>query len=410
MSQKYSPEFKAKALQLIEERVRAEQCSGWAACTVVGEALGGVSPHTLRGWWKQSRIDRGEAPGVSTGESGEMRRLRRGNLELRRANENLRKASAFFVAELDRPHDEMIRFIDEHRDRFGVEAICRVLSATECGFITSRGYRAAKTRAPSARALRDEILVAELRRVHAENYSVYGVRKMHHAMRRAGWDLGRDQVARLMRAAGLQGIRRGRKPVTTRPAEAPDARADLVERQFTAQRPHQPWVADITYVRILTGFCHVAFITDVCTRRIVGWAVAASLHTAGLPLLALEHALVVTGAGRGRQGLVHHSGRGAQYVSSAYSDALITAGVKASVGTVGDSYDNALAETVNGLYKAELICSKRLWESVEAVEPATMGWVHWWNTTRLHEALGHHTPAEVEVAYTHDQDATPVTP
>lgn len=304
----------------------------------------------------------------------------------------------------------MIRFIDEHRDRFGVEAVCRVLSATECGFITSRGYRAARTRAPSARALRDEILVAELRRVHVENYSVYGVRKMHHAMRRAGWDLGRDQVARLMRAAGLQGIRRGRKPVTTRPAEAPDARADLVERQFTAQRPHQPWVADITYVRILTGSCYVAFITDVCTRRIVGWAVAASLHTAGLPLLALEHALVVTGAGRGRQGLVHYSDRGAQYVSSAYSDALITAGVKASVGTVGDSYDNALAETVNGLHKAELICSKRLWESVEAVEPATMGWVHWWNTARLHEAHGHHTPAEVEVAYTHDQDVTPVAP
>ena len=121
----------------------------------------------------------------------------------------------------------MIRFIDEHRDRFGVEAICRVLSATECGFITSRGYRAARTRASSARALRDEILVAKLRRVHAENYSVHGVRKMHHAVRRAGWDLGRDQVARLMRAAGLQGIRRGRKPVTTRPAEAPDARAGL---------------------------------------------------------------------------------------------------------------------------------------------------------------------------------------
>ena len=206
----------------------------------------------------------------------------------------------------------MIRFIDEHRDQFGVEAICRVLSATECGFITSRGYRAAKTRPASARALRDVLLLEELKRIHAENYSVYGVRKMHHAMRRAGWEIGRDQVARLMREAGLEGVRRGRKPVTTKPARELDSRPDLVERKFIAERPNQLWVADITYVRILTGFCYVAFITDVCSRKIVGWAVSASLHTAGLPLLALEHALLSTGASRGRQGLIHHSDRGAQ--------------------------------------------------------------------------------------------------
>lgn len=206
----------------------------------------------------------------------------------------------------------MIAFIDEHRDRFGVEAICRVLSATDCGFITSRGYRAAKRRPASARALRDELLLEELTRIHAENYSVYGVRKMHHAMHRAGWEIGRDQVARLMKLAGLQGVRRGRKPVTTRPARQPDHRPDLVERRFEAELPHQLWVADITYVRTLAGFCYVAFITDVFTRRIVGWAVSTSLHTAGLPLLALEHALLSTGTSRGRQGLVHHSDRGAQ--------------------------------------------------------------------------------------------------
>ncbi|MCG7421439.1 IS3 family transposase [Micrococcus sp. ACRRV] len=270
----------------------------------------------------------------------------------------------------------MIRFIDEHRDQFGVEAICRTLGATECGFITSRAYRAAKTWPTSARALRDELLIEELERIHAENYSVYGVRKMHHALARAGWEIGRDQVARLMRAAVLQGVRRGRKPITTRPAGEPDARPDLVERRFAAERPHRLWVADITYVRTITGFCYVAFITDVFTRRIVGWAVSASLHTQGLPLLALEHALLSTGASRGRQGLIHHSDRGAQYVSLAYSDALITTGVSASVGTVGDSYDNALAETVNGLYKAELIHSKRLWDSTEAVELATLKSVH----------------------------------
>ena len=206
----------------------------------------------------------------------------------------------------------MIAFIDEHRDQFGVEAICRTLRATECGFITSRGYRAAKTRPASARALRDVLLLEELRRIHMENYSVYGVRKMHHAMARAGWEIGRDQVARLMRTAGLQGIRRGRKPITTRPAGETDARPDLVERCFTAERPNQLWVADITYVRILGGFCYVAFITDVYSRRIVGWAVSGSLHTVGLPLLALERALLSTGASRGRQGLVHHSDRGSQ--------------------------------------------------------------------------------------------------
>ena len=168
----------------------------------------------------------------------------------------------------------MIRFVDEHRDQFGVEAICRTLGATECGFMTSRGYRAAKTRPASARALRDDLLLEEIRRVHAENYSVYGVRKMHQAMVRAGWDIGRDQTARLMKRAGLEGVRRGRKPITTRPAEQQDARPDLVERRFAAQRPNQLWVADMTYVRIPTGFCYVAFITDVHSRKIVGWAVS----------------------------------------------------------------------------------------------------------------------------------------
>ena len=302
----------------------------------------------------------------------------------------------------------MIAFIDANRDQFGVEAICRTLGATECGFITSRGYRAAKTRPASARALRDVLLLEEIERIHEENYSVYGVRKMHHAMVRAGWDVGRDQVARLMKLAGVEGVRRGRTPVTTKPAGEPDARPDLVERKFIAELPNQLWVADITYVRTVAGFCYVAFITDVYSRRIVGWAVSATLHTAGLPLLALEHALLSTGASRDRQGLIHHSDRGSQYVSLAYSDALITAGVTASVGTVGDSYDNALAETVNGLYKAELIHAKRVWESVGAVELATMGWVHWWNTARLHEALDYRTPAEVEAAYTHDQDSAPV--
>lgn len=303
----------------------------------------------------------------------------------------------------------MIAFVDMHREKFGVEAICRILSATECGFITSRGYRAAKNRPASARSVRDEMLAEEVQRIHQANYSVYGVRKMWHAMRHAGWNVGRDQVARLMKIAGLQGVRRGRKPVTTCSADGDDQRPDLVERRFVADRPQQLWVADITYVRMLSGFCYVAFVTDVFSRRIVGWAVAPTLHTESLPLLALEHALQSTGVSRNESGLIHHSDRGSQYVSLAYSDALLAAGVTASVGTVGDSYDNALAETVNGLYKAELIYSKRIWESVSEVELATMGWVHWWNTSRLHEALGYRTPANIEATYTHTTTTAPAT-
>ncbi|MFJ4163760.1 IS3 family transposase [Micrococcus luteus] len=396
MPKKYTPELRERAVRMVLERQAAEGGPRSHSIRAVAPQLD-VSEETLRMWCQRHGHEVAQAPASET-PAEEIRRLKRELAEARRANEILKAASGFFRSGARPPHDEMIRFIDEHRDQFGVEAICRTLRATECGFITSRGYRAAKTRPASARALRDVLLLEEVKRIHAENYSVYGIRKMHHAMVRAGWQVGRDQVARLMREAGLQGVRRGHKPITTRPAGVPDARPDLVERRFAADRPHQLWVADITYVRMISGFCYVAFITDVYSRRIVGWAVSGSLRTAGLPLLALEHALVSTGATRGRQGLVHHSDRGAQYVSLAYSDALITAGVSASVGTVGDSYDNALAETVNGLYKAELIHSKRIWESVQAVELATMGWVHWWNTTRLHEALDYRTPTEVEAA------------
>lgn len=185
----------------------------------------------------------------------------------------------------------MIRFIDTFRDRFGVEFICRVLGATACGFITSRGYRAAKSRKPAARAIRDGLLVEEVKRLHAANYGVYGVRKMWHAMRRAGWDIGRDQTARLMRVAGVTGVVRGRKPRTTVPARVPDQRPDLVMRDFKAPAPNRLWVADITYVRTSCGFVYTAFVIDAYSRRIVGWATRSSMTTEALSLEALEHAL-----------------------------------------------------------------------------------------------------------------------
>ena len=189
----------------------------------------------------------------------------------------------------------MIEYIDAYRDRFGVEAICRTLKETECGFITSRGYRAAKTRAPAARSLSDALLIPELVRVDEDNFSVYGVRKMWKAMQRAGWNIGRDQTARLMKQAGIYGRRRGRTSMTTLRANVPDCRPDLVKRDFTAPAPHRLWVADITYVRTLSGFAYTAFITDVYSRKIVGVATRASMRTDELPLEAFEHALYHAG-------------------------------------------------------------------------------------------------------------------
>lgn len=287
----------------------------------------------------------------------------------------------------------MIAYIDEYRGRFGVEPICRVLGASlEGGFITSRGYRLAKSRPASARRIRDRILAEELREIHAHNFGVYGIRKMWHAARRAGWDIGRDQVARLMKIAGIAGVRRGRTPITTRGSQAVDLRPDLVNRQFTASRPNKLWVGDITYVRTISGFVYTAFVTDVFSRKIVGWATRSTMKTEALPLEALEQAIM--NAKEHLSGLVHHSDHGSQYTSIAYNEKLADYGIKPSTGTVGDSYDNALAEAVNGLYKAELIYSHP-WASLTEVEFATMNWVHWWNNERLHEALGYHTPADI---------------
>ena len=292
----------------------------------------------------------------------------------------------------------MIRFIDTHKDLFGVEPICRTLAEhLDGGFITSRGYRAAKARVPAARTLSDQLLIPELLRIHQENYGVYGVRKMWQAMRRAGWAIGRDQTYRLMRAAGIQGVHRGRKPVTTRATKAPDNRPDLVNRQFTADAPHRLWVADFTYVRTTSGFCYTAFITDVFSRKIVGWGVSSTMHTRGMPLTALKQALFQAKKdGSDLTQIVHHSDRGSQYVSTDYTQDLKALGVQLSVGSTGDSYDNALAESVNGAYKAELV-RNRLFASVGQLEVETASWVAWWNRVRLHQGLGYRTPEEVVV-------------
>lgn len=292
----------------------------------------------------------------------------------------------------------MIAFIDTHRDQFGVEFICRTLRAAITGFLTSRGYRAAKARPPSDRAIRDELLIAELKAVHKDNFSVYGVLKMYHAMKRRGWTLGREQTRRLMRQAGLRGVQRGKPVFTTLTDPAATPPADLVNRQFKASAPNRLWVADITFVRTWQGFCYTAFVTDAATKKIAGWAVAASMRTEDLPLQAFNHA--VFQADSDLSELVHHSDRGSQYLSLVYTDRLAELGIAPSVGSRGDSYDNALAEAVNAAYKTELIYRGKPWRCIDDVELSTAEWVAWYNQERLHEALGYQTPAEYEAALT----------
>jgi putative transposase len=284
----------------------------------------------------------------------------------------------------------MTRYIDEHRRSFGVEPICRSLA------VAPSSYYAAKARPPSARSVSDATLADVIGRIHRANFGVYGIRKVWKSLRRLDVDAGRDQVARIMRGVGLAGATRTKRVRTTRPATVEQRPADLVERVFAAAAPNRLWVADLTYVWTVRGFVYTAFIVDAFSRAIVGWRVATSLH-ASLALDALEMAL--WSRGPDLTGLVHHSDRGVQYLAIRYTERLAEAEAVSSVGSRGDSYDNALAESVNGLYKGELIERHRPWRTVEQVELATATWVDWWNRERLHGACGDVPPAEFEAAY-----------
>jgi putative transposase len=289
-----------------------------------------------------------------------------------------------------------VNFVTEHRARFGVEPICRALA------IAPSTYYAARSRAPSARAIADEALKATIVELHARHFGVYGARKLWRVLQRAGIEVGRDRVARLMGGLGLVGATRLKRVRTTIAAPLAQRPADLVERVFNAPAPNVLWVADLTYVWTRAGFCYAAFIVDAFSRAIVGWRVSASLRT-DLALDALEMALHARGTAL--PNLVHHSDRGGQYLAIRYSERLAEAGAVASVGSRGDSYDNALAETVNGLYKTELIHRQGPWRAIEQVELATARWVGWWNRDRIHSACGDVPPAEFEAAYWHRQEA-----
>jgi putative transposase len=290
----------------------------------------------------------------------------------------------------------MIAFIDEHRVLHGVEPICRVLPIAPSTYHAHAARRADPGKLP-ARARRDITLRTEIRRVYEENFRLYGVRKVWRQLLREGTAVARCTVARLMRTMGLQGVVRGKRVRTTISNAAAPCPLDRVNRQFNAPRPNALWVSDFTYVATWAGFVYVAFVIDVFARRIVGWRVSRTAH-AGFVLDALEQALHERRPVRGG-GLVHHSDRGVQYVSIKYTERLAAAGIEPSVGSVGDSYDNALAETINGLYKAEVIHRRGPWRSFEAVEFATLEWVDWFNKRRLLEPIGNIPPAEAEAAY-----------
>lgn len=297
----------------------------------------------------------------------------------------------------------MVAFVDEHRGAYGVEPICEVLPIAPGTYHEHKAREADPSRR-AARVQRDEVLRGEVRRVWAENFGVYGVRKVWKQLGREKVSVARCTVARLMRGLGLQGAVRGRAfKVTTIADEKATRPADLVQRDFRASRPNQLWVADLTYVATWAGFVYVAFVIDVFSRAIVGWRVSRSLRS-DLALDALEQAVHARPVGKD---LVHHSDHGVQYLSIRYTERLAEAGIEPSVGSVGDSYDNALAETVIGLYKTEVIRQGGPWRNIEAVEFATLVWVHWFNQRRLLEPIGYVPPAEYEAAYYASQNPVP---
>ena len=287
--------------------------------------------------------------------------------------------------------------MDKHRDAYGVEPICKLLQIAPSGY----RRRVQQRDCPWLRCKRsqsDAKHCSDIQRVWHANWQVYGVVKVWKQLHREGISVARCTVQRLMRRLGLEGARRGKKVRTTQPDTARPCPLDLVNRQFNAQRPNQLWVADFTYVSTWQGQMFVAFVIDVYARRVVGWRVSRHMRT-DFVVDALEQALYARQPAPQDGGLIHHSDRGSQYVSLRYSDRLVEAGLMPSVGSTGDSYDNALAETINGLYKTEVIYKRGPWKTRESLELATLQWVHWFNHDRLLEPIGHIPPAEAEAHY-----------
>ncbi|EOT3894685.1 IS3 family transposase, partial [Escherichia coli] len=371
---------------------QGEYDSQWATICSIAPKIG-CTPETLRVWVRQHERDTGGGDGgLTTAERQRLKELERENRELRRSNDILRQASAYFGEGGVRPPlEKMMPLLDKLREQYGVGPLCSELHIAPSTYYHCQQQRHHPDKR-SARAQRDDWLKKEIQRVYDENHKVYGVRKVWRQLLREGIRVARCTVARLMAVMGLAGVLRGKKVRTTISRKAVAA-GDRVNRQFVAERPDQLWVADFTYVSTWQGFVYVAFIIDVFAGYIVGWRVSSSMETTFV-LDALEQALWA----RRPSGTVHHSDKGSQYVSLAYTQRLKEAGLLASTGSTGDSYDNAMAESINGLYKAEVI-HRKSWKNRAEVELATLTWVDWYNNRRLLERLGHTPPAEAEKAY-----------
>nr|WP_317189283.1 IS3 family transposase [Escherichia coli] len=388
---RFSPEVRQRAVRMVLES-QDEYDSQWAAICSIAPKIG-CTPETLRVWVRQHERDTGGGDGgLTSAERQRLKELERENRELRRSNDILRQASAYFGEGGVRPPlEKMMPLLDKLREQYGVGPVCSELHIAPSTYYHCQQQRHHPDKR-SARAQHDDWLKREIQRVYDENHKVYGVRKVWRQLLREGIRVARCTVARLMAVMGLAGVLRGKKVRTTISRKAVAA-GDRVNRQFVAERPDQLWVADFTYVSTWRGFVYVAFIIDVFAGYIVGWRVSSSMETTFV-LDALEQALWA----RRPSGTVHHSDKGSQYVSLAYTQRLKEAGLLASTGSTGDSYDNAMAESINGLYKAEVI-HRKSWKNRAEVELATLTWVDWYNNRRLLGRLGHTPPAEAEKAY-----------
>nr|WP_181388019.1 IS3-like element IS1203 family transposase [Escherichia coli] len=388
---RFSPEVRQRAIRMVLES-QDEYDSQWAAICSIAPKIG-CTPETLRVWVRQHERDTGGGDGgLTSAERQRLKELERENRELRRSNDILRQASAYFGEGGVRPPlEKMMPLLDKLREQYGVGPVCSELHIAPSTYYHCQQQRHHPDKR-SARAQHDDWLKIEIQRVYDENHQVYGVRKVWRQLLREGIRVARCTVARLMAVMGLAGVLRGKKVRTTISRKAVAA-GDRVNRQFVAERPDQLWVADFTYVSTWQGFVYVAFIIDVFAGYIVGWRVSSSMETTFV-LDALEQALWA----RRPSGTIHHSDKGSQYVSLAYTERLKEAGLLASTGSTGDSYDNAMAESINGLYKAEVI-HRKSWKNRAEVELATLTWVDWYNNRRLLGRLGHTPPAEAEKAY-----------
>ncbi|EHR6771093.1 IS3 family transposase [Escherichia coli] len=388
---RFSPEVRQRAIRMVLES-QDEYDSQWAAICSIALKIG-CTPETLRVWVRQHERDTGGGDGgLTSAERQRLKELERENRELRRSNDILRQASAYFGEGGVRPPlEKMMPLLDKLREQYGVGPVCSELHIAPSTYYHCQQQRHHPDKR-SARAQHDDWLKREIQRVYDENHQVYGVRKVWRQLLREGIRVARCTVARLMAVMGLAGVLRGKK-VRTTVSRKTVATGDRVNRQFVAERPDQLWVADFTYVSTWQGFVYVAFIIDVFAGYIVGGRVSSSMETTFV-LDALEQALWA----RRPSGTIHHSDKGSQYVSLAYTERLKEAGLLASTGSTGDSYDNAMAESINGLYKAEVI-HRKSWKNRAEVELATLTWVDWYNNRRLLGRLGHTPPAEAEKAY-----------